>query len=205
MEQHQQQLGSDISNATTVVNNQLTRLKMLDVKFSTMEKDFRHQIAMNIKTGNNSRAKALANELSNIRRIQRTTQNMSIALEVVVIRFSTIKEFAMIMETINPTIEMINDIQRDISRVVPTANSVFSEMSSITSEVLVNSTIKLSPERISSPLDTDAISILKEVQGILEEETKVKLPEVPTITAERKMIFEKEDKARNRDTILVEG
>ena len=108
---------------------------MLDKKFAAMDKDFRYQIALNIKAGNNSRAKALANELSNIRRVQRTTQNVGLALEVVVIRFSTINEFAMVMETINPTIELVKDIQKEISNVVPSANGVISEVSSITSDV----------------------------------------------------------------------
>ena len=90
---------------------------MLDKKFAAMDKDFRYKIAQSIKSGNNSRAKALANELSNIRRVRNTTQNVSLALEVVVIRLVTINEFAMVMETINPTIELIKDIQRDISTV----------------------------------------------------------------------------------------
>ena len=100
--QQQQQFKSDIVNASLVLNNQLTRLRMLDKKFTAMNTDLRNQIAANIKSGNNDRAKAIANELANIRHVQRTTQNMSLALEVVVIRFSTINEFAIILETINP-------------------------------------------------------------------------------------------------------
>src|SRR5919197_5936336 len=141
MDRHQQ-FKSEIVNASLVVNNQLTRLRMLDKKFTAMDTDLRYQMAANIKSGNNTRAKAFANELSNVRHVQRTTQNMSLALEVVVIRFSTISEFAMILETINPTIEMIRDIQKDISKAVPTANEVLSEMTSMASDVLVNSNIK---------------------------------------------------------------
>src|ERR671922_1212516 len=142
MDRQRQQFQNDVSGATSVVNSQLSRLRMLDKKFAAMDKDFRYQIALNIKSGNNFRAKALANELSNIRRVKRTTQNASLALEVVVIRFSTINEFTMILETINPTIEMIKDIQKDISKAVPTASEVLSEMTSMTSDVLINSNIK---------------------------------------------------------------
>jgi type II secretory pathway component PulJ len=75
MDKHQQFM-SDIITASTVVHNQLTRLNMLDKKFTLMDKDLRYKIASNIKAGNNARARALAMELSNIHRIQRTTQNM---------------------------------------------------------------------------------------------------------------------------------
>ena len=185
MDKHQQFM-SDILTASTVVHNQLTRLNMLDKKFALMDKDLRYKIAANIKAGNNARARALALELSNIHRIQRTTQNMSLTLEVVVIRFSTINEFAMVLDTINPTIEMIKDIQNDISRAVPTTNHLLSEMTSMTSDILLNTNIKSEVGKIStsSSMDSDALSILNEVEGILEDEAKSRLPEVPTTIQE---------------------
>jgi division protein CdvB (Snf7/Vps24/ESCRT-III family) len=204
MDRHQQ-FKSDIVNASLVVNNQLTRLRMLDKKFTAMDTDLRHQMAVNIKSGNNARAKAFANELSNIRRVQRTTQNMSLALEVVVIRFSTINEFTMILETINPTIEMIKDIQKDVSKAVPTANEVLSEMTSMTSDVLVNSNISSDVDKISTPVSTDALSILNEVEGILEDEAKAKLPEVPTTIHSVKMNRETEEQVMDDNRVMVEG
>lgn len=205
--QQQQQFKSDIVNASLVLNNQLTRLRMLDKKFTAMNKDLRNQIAANIKSGNNDRAKAIANELANIRHVQRTTQNMSLALEVVVIRFSTINEFAIILETINPTIEMIKDIQKDISKAVPTANEVLSEMTSMTSDILINSNIKSEAGKvpISTPVDTEALSILNEVEGILENETKVKLPEVPNSIHAVKIKQETDEHVIEDNRIMVEG
>ncbi len=207
MDQHQQQLKSDMEKTTSVVNNQLARLRMLDEKFSRMDNNFRHQIISNIKSGNNSRAKALAGELSNIRNVQRTTQNAGLALEVMLIRFSTINEFAMVMETINPTIGMIRDIQRDISKVIPAASNVFSEMKSITSDVLVNSDINLDVgSKFSTPVDKDALSILNEIEGILENEAKTKLPEVPSGILEKSMDKKfHEGEVSDKSQIMIEG
>ncbi|OLB89792.1 MAG: hypothetical protein AUH25_06160 [Thaumarchaeota archaeon 13_1_40CM_38_12] len=207
MDQHQQQLKSDMEKTTSVVNNQLARLRMLDEKFSRMDNNFRHQIISNIKSGNNCRAKALAGELSNIRNVQRTTQNAGLALEVMLIRFSTINEFAMVMETINPTIGMIRDIQRDISKVIPAASNVFSEMKSITSDVLVNSDIKLDVgSKFSTPVDKDALSILNEIEGILENEAKTKLPEVPSGILEKSMDKKfHEGEVSDKSQIMIEG
>jgi division protein CdvB (Snf7/Vps24/ESCRT-III family) len=205
--QQQQQFKSDIVNASLVLNNQLTRLRMLDKKFTAMNTDLRNQIAANIKSGNNDRAKAIANELANIRHVQRTTQNMSLALEVMVIRFSTINEFAIILETINPTIEMIKGIQKEISKAVPTANEVLSEMTSMTSDVLINSNIKSEAGKvpISIPVDTEALSILNEVEGILENEAKAKLPEVPNSIHAIKIKQETDEHVIEDNRIMVEG
>lgn len=205
MDRQRQQFQNELAGATSIVNNQLSRLKMLDKKFATMDKDFRYQIALNIKAGNNSRAKALANELSNIRRVQRTTQNVGLALEVVVIRFSTINEFAMVMETINPTIELVKDIQKEISNVVPSANGVISEVSSITSDVIINSNLKIDMNKVSAPIDSEAVSILNEVEGILEDEAKVRLPEIPAAIETVKVSGKTEKPVLGEEKLLLEG
>jgi division protein CdvB (Snf7/Vps24/ESCRT-III family) len=205
MDKHQQFM-SDILTASTVVHNQLTRLNMLDKKFTLMDKDIRYKIAANIKAGNNARARALALELSNIHRIQRTTQNMSLTLEVVVIRFSTINEFAMVLDTINPTIEMIKDIQNDISRAVPTTNHLLSEMTSMTSDILLNTNIKSEVGKIStSSMDSDALSILNEVEGILEDEAKSRLPEVPTTIQEVRIGRDVEEVTVKDNRMMIES
>lgn len=205
MDRQRQQFQNELAGAASIVNNQLSRLKMLDKKFAAMDKDFRYQIALNIKAGNNSRAKALANELSNIRRVQRTTQNVGLALEVVVIRFSTINEFAMVMETINPTIELVKDIQKEISNVVPSANGVISEVSSITSDVLINSNVKADMNKVSAPIDSEAVSILNEVEGILEDEAKVRLPEIPAAIETVKVSGKTEKPVLGEEKLLLEG
>ena len=205
MDRQRQQFQNDIAGATNVVNSQLSRLRMLDKKFAAMDKDFRHQIALNIKTGNNSRAKALANELSNIRRVQRTTQNVSLALEVVVIRFSTINEFAAVMETINPTIELVKDIQKEISNVIPSANGVISEVGCITSDVLINSNVKLDVSKVPTSIDTEAVSILNEVEGILEDEAKIKLPEIPAAIEKIRVSEKIEKPVLSEKKVMLEG
>ena len=208
MDKHHQQhqFKDDIVNASVVVNNQLTKLKMLDKKFTAMDKNLRYQIAANIKSGNNERAKAIANELANIRHVQKTTQNTSLALEVLVIRFSTINEFTAILETINPTIETIKGIQKDILTAVPNANEVLSEMTTMTSDLLINSNIKSEPNTVmlSDTVDKEAISVLNEVEGLLEDETKAKLPEVPTTIYGAKINEDIEEHVID-NRIMVEG
>jgi division protein CdvB (Snf7/Vps24/ESCRT-III family) len=204
MDKHKQFM-SDILTASTVVHNQLIRLNMLDKKFTIMDKDLRYKIAANIKVGNNATARALAIELSNIHRVQRTTQNMSLALEVIVIRFSTINEFALVLDTINPTIDMIKDIQSDISRTVPTASHLLSEMTSMTSDVLHNTDIKSEVGKNSNSMDSDALSILNEVEGILEDEAKSRLPEVPSTIQEVRISREVDEVTVKDDPMMIES
>lgn len=175
--QHNTQLQNDLSSAAQVISNQITKLNKLSKKFVIMDTHFRKQIVQNIKVGNNVRAKALANELVNIHRIQRTTKNMVMSLEVVALRSTIIGEFAIIMDTINPTIDLIKDIERDISMVIPTAHKVLNEVTNASSEIL---NYNVNPElKISMPVDEEALKILGEVEESVEEETRQKIPDIP--------------------------
>jgi division protein CdvB (Snf7/Vps24/ESCRT-III family) len=175
--QHHTQFQNDISNAAQVISNQITKLNKLSKKFGMMDTDFRKQIVQNIKMGNNVRAKALANELVNIHRIQHTTKNMVMSLEVVALRSTIIGEFAVIMDTINPTIDLIKDIEKDISMVIPTAHEVLNDVTNASSEIL---NYNVNPDlKITMPIDEDALKILSEVEHSVEEETRQKLPDIP--------------------------
>jgi division protein CdvB (Snf7/Vps24/ESCRT-III family) len=180
MEQHRQRFSGEITNASAVVNTQLSKLTMLEKKFSNMDDKFSNEISNLMKNGNNARAKALANELVNIRRIKNITRNMNLTLEMLVIRFSTLKDFGMIMDTIEPTVDMIKNIQLDISAIVPAANGVISEMSEISSEVLDESTKIDGNYAIPTSVDSDALDILTEIESVMEQDAKTKLPEIPT-------------------------
>ena len=175
--QHHTQLQNDLSSAAQVISNQITKLNKLSKKFDMMDTHFRKQIVQNIKAGNNIRAKALASELVNIHKIQHTTKNMAMSLEVVALRSTIIGEFAVIMDTINPTIDLIKDIEKDISMVIPTAHEVLNDVTNASSEIL---NYKVNPEvKISMPVDEEALKILSEVEQGVEEETRQKLPDIP--------------------------
>ena len=135
-----------------------------------------------------------------MRRLRRNTQHTGLALEAVVIRFSTINEFAAILDTIEPTIEMIKSIQTDLNRAIPSANEVLSEVSTVTADVLLHANIK-ADARISTPMDTEALSILHEIEGALEDEAKARLPEVPTSIPSPK----REAAPPERTQVLVES
>ena len=175
--QHNSEFQIDLSNAAQVISNQITKLNKLSKKFDMMDIDFKKQIVQNIKVGNNVRAKALASELVNIHRIKQTTRNMVMSLEVVALRSSIIGEFAVIINTINPTIDLIKDIEKDISTVIPRANEMLKDVTNASSEILnynVNTEVKM-----TIPVDDDAVKILSEVEQNVEEETRQKLPDIP--------------------------
>ncbi|HET8856523.1 MAG TPA: hypothetical protein VFM28_03240 [Nitrososphaeraceae archaeon] len=199
-------LKSKLDNASRVVNNQLAKLRMLDNRFTTLDTDLHNKVIINIKNGDNLRAKALANELANIRKIKNTTQKLLLSLEVIVIRFSTISEFAEILDTINPMIATIKEVKDDVKTTIPTATNIISELSTLTSDVLIESNVNLTSDTISVPINSDAIEILNEVQNIMEEDTMVKLPDIPTsITNKNKSKLKNKEISNKKSEVLLEA
>jgi hypothetical protein len=77
----------------------------------------------------------------------------------------------------------------------------------VTSDVLVNANIK-ADAKISTPVDTDALSILDEIEGVLEDQAKAKLPEVPTnipSSTLRKPVSVEEQSVPSEERVLIES
>lgn len=197
------QLQNRLAHATVVVNTQLAKLRILDKRFVSLDRELSGKVAINIKNGDTSNAKVIARELVNIRKIKNITQKLSIALEVIVIRFSTISEFAGILDTINPMINTIKEVQIDIADTVPHAKQLFSEMSSLTDNVLINTSLNLQSDTIHFPVNTEALDILNEVQSIMEEDTKNKLPEVPTHIRKKRIYKEQDNEFHEGQPVLI--
>ena len=200
------QLQTKLSNASNVVNNQLEKLRILEGRFNTLDAELHNKVITNIKNGDNVRAKALANELVNLRKIKHTTQKLLMSLEVVVIRFSTISEFADILDTINPMIETVKEVKNDITRTVPAGTSIISEMSTLASDILLNSNVNVNIDRLSIPVNSDALEILNEVQNIMEEEAKSKLPDIPNnISHNTKYTSKQNEISTQNSNVLLEA
>jgi len=200
------QVKTKLSNASTIINNQLAKLRILNNRFNNLDNELRNKVILNIKNGDNVRAKALANELVNIRKIKRTTQKLLMSLEVIVIRFSTISEFAEILDTINPMIETVKEVKNDITRTVPAATSIISEMTTLSSEILIQSNVNVNVDNISIPVNSDALEILDEVHTIMEEETRSKIPAVPiNISNNIKHISKQNEISTKNSKVLLEA
>lgn len=197
------QLQNRLAHATVVVNTQLAKMRILDKRFVSLDRELSGKVAINIKNGDTSNAKVIARELVNIRKIKNITQKLSIALEIIVIRFSTISEFAGILDTINPMINTIKEVQIDIDNTVPHAKQLFSEMSSLTDNVLINTSLNLQSDTIHFPVNTEALDILNEVQSVMEEDTKNKLPEVPTRIHKKRIYKEQENEFHESQPVLI--
>jgi hypothetical protein len=82
---------------------------------------------------------------------------------------------------------------------VPAANGVLSEMSDISSVVLNESTKIDGNYAIPTTVDSDALDILTEIESVMEQDAKTKLPEIPAEINEA--IIQSKDKMKIRNLL----
>ena len=100
---------------------------------------------------------------------------------------------------------MLQDIQKDLSKAVPSATNVLTEIHSLTGDVLINSNIDADAGKVGSVVDKDALAILSDVQNSLEDEAKEKLPEVPVSVISKRPSINLKDDILNSGQVLLEG
>ncbi|MDX1371486.1 MAG: hypothetical protein R3321_03410 [Nitrososphaeraceae archaeon] len=185
MEQYPE-LETRLNKGSKIIHSQLAKLRILDNKFSTRDKELTIKVTTNLKNGGKDKAKVIAQELVHIRKIKHRIRKLSLALEIIAIRFSTISEFAHMLYILNPMIDIIKEVKTEISNTVPETKRICTEMSSLTSGILIDTNIKVTNNPIGFEVDSDALTILNEVQTLIEDQTKVKLPAVPIIDNSQK-------------------
>ena len=82
---------------------------------------------------------------------------------------------------------------------------MIAEVNSITSDVLINSNVKMDINKISTPIDTDAISILNDVEEILEDEARIRLPVIQESMKEIRPSKVAEETVLDEKRVMVEG
>jgi division protein CdvB (Snf7/Vps24/ESCRT-III family) len=124
-------------------------------------------------------ANAFANELTEIRKTEKTVMNARLALEQIVLRLRTVTELGDMVYTLGPVIGVLGSVKNAITGVLPDAGR---ELEQIGTEL--NGIIGDAGQTTGLTLDFAASSeeaqkILTEAATIAEERTKGKFPELP--------------------------
>ena len=125
------------------------------------------------------RANVFANELAEIRKMEKFMMHSSLALERVILRLRTVSELGDIAVTLAPATNVLQSIRKGISGIMPTAERELGEVGDLLNEIIVEagqtSGMTLNFESVSE----DARKILAEAAAVAEQKMKEKFPELP--------------------------
>jgi division protein CdvB (Snf7/Vps24/ESCRT-III family) len=112
--------------------------------------------------------------------MNKMANSAKLALEQIQLRLNTLTELGDVVVTLSPAMSVIKGIQGGLSSMMPEADQSFGQISNILGSIMADSGQIPSAEiSESNMINEDAMEIIEEASAIVEEDMKVKLPDLP--------------------------
>lgn len=178
-----------IENAINLIHQQNQRLDMANAKLGEKDKQLFNRVVDSYTKHDRQRAMMYANELAEVRKLEKRILQIKLALESISLRLVTVKDYGDFLNTVTPAISIIKGVQPGVLQVVPEAEKGFSDLSqslsSIVTEAGYNSSLNVPFETANE----DAAKILTDAASVAEQKLKDKFPDLPAeVSRERVQI-----------------
>jgi len=168
-----------IENAINLINAQNQRLDFANARLSEKDRTIFAKVVDSYTKHDRQRALMYANELAEVRKLEKRVLQIKLALETISLRLTTVKDYGDFLNTVTPALSIIKGIQSSVLKVVPEAERGFASLgeslSSIVTEAGASSGLNVSFETANE----DAAKILTDAAAVAEQKIKEKFPELP--------------------------
>jgi division protein CdvB (Snf7/Vps24/ESCRT-III family) len=160
---------------------QVTKLSTINEKLQKKHDHVFQKIVDAQRNNNHTYAKAYAVELQEIRKMNNMVSNAKLSMEQIQIRLNTISELGDVVVTLSPCMSVIKGLGVSLGGIMPEANSSMQDLSKILGDVLSGSSMSTQDNTMLSRQDNaDTLAILEEASALVEGQTKVNIPEIPS-------------------------
>jgi len=173
------QLKPRLDHAIQRLEGQIQRLDQTSNRLSERDRSLFAKVVETYSKHDQPHANAFANELTEIRKTEKTVMNARLALEQIVLRLRTVTELGDMVYTLGPVIGVLGGVKKAITGVLPDAGRELEQIG-----IELNGIIGDAGQTTGLTLDfaasnEEAQKILNEAATIAEERTKGKFPELP--------------------------
>jgi division protein CdvB (Snf7/Vps24/ESCRT-III family) len=169
-----------IEEAQKKLQMQISKLDGIASKLQEKDHLVFKRIVQAMQNHDNHYAKVLSSELSQVRKMNKMASSAKLALEQIQLRLNTITELGDVVVTLSPAMSVIKGIQGGLSSMMPEADQSFGQISNILGSIMADSgQIPTAEITESNMINEDAMEIIEEASAIVEQDMKVKLPDLP--------------------------
>ncbi|MEM2648044.1 MAG: Snf7 family protein [Candidatus Bathyarchaeia archaeon] len=129
------------------------------------------------------RARVLANELAELRKMANFMMNAVLALERVVLRLRTVSQLGNVVSTLAPAMQVLENVRAGLSGLLPNAGRELDQIGSVLNDLIVEAGELTGITPNFEVASDDAQRILKEAALMAEQRMKEIFPELPPIKA----------------------
>lgn len=126
-----------------------------------------------------SRANVFANELAEIRKMERLIINARLALEQIVLRLRTVSELGDVVSTLGPAVGVLRSVRAGLVSVFPEAENELGEIGNMLSGIMMEAGSGSGMTLNFDSVNEDAGKILTEAATVAEQRVKEKFPDLP--------------------------
>ncbi len=185
-------LKNRLDSAQKKLQLQISRLGEIDNKLKIKHDAIFEKIVDSKKSNNETYAKVYANELSEIRKMKNMVSNAKLSMEQVQLRLNTVSELGDVVVTLSPCMTLIKGLSTSLGDMMPSAAASMQDLSNMLGDIVSGSSVTHDGSMgITETTSSDALSILKEAESVVEGNIRSNMPEPPITTIDT-ILAEKE-------------
>jgi division protein CdvB (Snf7/Vps24/ESCRT-III family) len=158
---------------------QVQKLDQATDRFGQRDKTIFARIVDAYTKHDTSRANVFANELSEIRKMEKLIINARLALEQIVLRLRTVSELGDVVSTLGPAVGVLRSVRAGLVSVFPEAESELGEIGNMLSGIMMEAGTGSGMTLNFDNVNEDATKILTEAATVAEQRVKEKFPDLP--------------------------
>jgi division protein CdvB (Snf7/Vps24/ESCRT-III family) len=158
---------------------QVQKLDQATDRFGQRDKTIFARIVDAYTKHDTARANVFANELAEIRKMERLIINARLALEQIVLRLRTVSELGDVVSTLGPAVGVLRSVKAGLISVFPEAENELGEIGNILSGIMIEAGQTSGMTLNFDNVNEDAQKILTEASTVAEQRIKDKFPELP--------------------------
>jgi division protein CdvB (Snf7/Vps24/ESCRT-III family) len=158
---------------------QIQKLDKAADRFSERDKSIFARIVQSYSKHDMARANVFANELAEIRKMEKMIIHARLALEQIVLRLSTVSELGDVVSTLAPAVGVLRSVRNGMSKVFPEAERELGSIGNLLSGIIMDAGHNSGLNIDFNTATEDAQNILNEAATVAEQKVKDKFPELP--------------------------
>ena len=165
--------------AVRQIQVQVAKLDSTSAKLRERDNSIFAKVVSSLQKHDTQHASVIANELAEIRKMNKKVTQAKLALEQIVLRLNTITELGDIVVTLTPAMSVIRNVKQGLVGVLPEAESEIGEISGLLSSILVDAGTVGGYSLNFEAANEDAEKKLAEASAVAETRMRQKFPDIP--------------------------
>jgi division protein CdvB (Snf7/Vps24/ESCRT-III family) len=158
---------------------QIQKLDQASERFSQRDKSIFARIVDAYAKHDMARANVFANELAEIRKMEKMIMHARLALEQIVLRLRTVSELGDVVSTLGPAVSVLRAVKTGMANIFPEAERELGQIGNLLSGIIVEAGQSTGLTLNFETANEDAQKILTEAAAVAEQKIKEKFPELP--------------------------